>query len=101
MAILNAGKLLVHSPIDDLIDRTKRVEAVLLDGRLPERVLQQTVWQHVDRRNWSMTLHPFEATLIDALREANPITSATVMDIGLEQIFKDLIRGEATTCCAP
>jgi hypothetical protein len=34
------------------------------------------------------------------LRDANPISSATVIDIGLEQIFKDFIRG-AATCCAP
>jgi ABC-2 type transport system ATP-binding protein len=100
VVILNAGKLLVHAPIDDLIGTTKRVEAVLLDGRLPERVLQQTVWQRVDRRNWSMTLHPFDAAMVDTLRDANPISSATVIDIGLEQIFKDFIRG-AAPCCAP
>jgi ABC-2 type transport system ATP-binding protein len=39
VVILNAGKLLVHAPVDDLLGTTKRVEAVLLDGRLPERVL--------------------------------------------------------------
>jgi ABC-2 type transport system ATP-binding protein len=100
VVILNAGKLLVHAPIDDLIRATKRVEAVLLDGRLPEHVLQQTVWQRVDRRSWSMTLHPFEAAMVETLREANPISSTTVIDIGLEQIFKDFIRG-AATCCAP
>jgi hypothetical protein len=90
----------VHASIDELIGTTKRVEAVLLDGRLPERVLQQTVWQRVDRRNWSMTLHPFDATMVDTLVEANPISSTTVVDIGLEQIFKDFIRG-AAPCCAP
>jgi ABC-2 type transport system ATP-binding protein len=99
-AILNAGKLLVQARIDDLLGAAKRVEAVLLDGRLPVQVLRQTVWQRVDRRNWSMTLYPFDATLIDALRAANPISSTTVTDIGLEQIFKDFIRG-AATCCAP
>jgi ABC-2 type transport system ATP-binding protein len=96
VVILNAGKLLIHAPVDDLIGATKRVDAVLLDGRLPERVLQQTVWQRVDRRNWSMTLHPFDATMVDSLRKANPISSATVIDIGMEQIFKDFIRGAAT-----
>jgi len=100
VVILNAGKRLVHASIDELIGTTKRVEAVLLDGRLPERVLQQTVWQRVDRRNWSMTLHPFDAAMVDTLVEANPISSTTVVDIGLEQIFKDFIRG-AAPCCAP
>lgn len=99
--ILYAGKQLVHSSIDDLVERTKRVEAVLVDGRLPERVLEQTVWQSIERRQWSMTLHPYEATLLDSLRDANPITSATVLDLGLEQIFKDMIRGAATPCSAP
>ena len=100
VVILHAGKRLVHTSIDELLGTTKRVEAVLLDGRLPERVLQQTVWQRVDRRNWSMTLHPFDAAMVDTLVEANPISSTTVVDIGLEQIFKDFIRG-AAPCCAP
>jgi ABC-2 type transport system ATP-binding protein len=100
VVILHAGKRLVHASIDELLGTTKRVEAVLLDGRLPERVLQQTVWQRVDRRTWSMTLHPFDATMVNTLREANPISSLTVIDIGLEQVFKDFIRG-ATPCCAP
>ena len=100
VAILHAGKLLVHTSIDDLVTTTKRVEAVLMDGRLPESVPPQAVWQRVDRRNWSLTLHPFDAALLDALQEANPIVSARVMDLGVEQIFKDLVRG-AATCCAP
>ncbi len=98
VAILNAGQLLVHSSIDDLLGSTKRVEAVLLDGRLPERALPQTVWQKVDRRNWSMTLHPFEETMLDALRSENPISSARTIDLGVEQIFKDIIRGASATC---
>jgi hypothetical protein len=38
--------------------------------------------------------------MVDTLVEANPISSTTVVDIGLEQIFKDFIRG-AVPCCAP
>jgi ABC-2 type transport system ATP-binding protein len=96
VAILNAGKLLVHSSIDGLIESTKRVEAVLRDGRLPERVPQQAVWQRVDRRQWSMTLHPFDSALVDSLQQTNPVCSASVVEIGLEQIYKDFIRGAAT-----
>jgi ABC-2 type transport system ATP-binding protein len=98
VAILNAGRLLVHAPVDALIGSTKRVEAVLHDGRLPERILRQTVWHHVERRQWSMTLHPFEAALVDAVRQANPVCSATVVDIGLEQIYKDFVRGAVAAC---
>jgi ABC-2 type transport system ATP-binding protein len=97
VAILNAGKLLVHSPIDGLIESTKRVEAVLRDGRLPERVPQQAVWQRVDRRQWSMTLHPFDSALVDSLQQTSQVCSASVVGIGLEQIYKDFIRGAATT----
>jgi ABC-2 type transport system ATP-binding protein len=100
VAILHAGRLLIHARVDDLLRRTKRVEAVLRDGCLPEQVLRQTVWQRVERRNWSMTLHPFEETLVADLQACNPVTSAQVIDLGLEQVFKDFIRG-ATPCCAP
>jgi ABC-2 type transport system ATP-binding protein len=100
VAILNAGRLVIQARVDDLLGTTKRVEAVLLDGRLPERVLRQTVWQRVERRNWSMTLHPFEPSLVDDLQAGNPVSSSRVIDLGLEQIFKDFIRG-AAPCCAP
>jgi ABC-2 type transport system ATP-binding protein len=100
VAILNAGKLLVHSSIDDLLRSTKRVEAVLFDGRLPEKPPPQTVWQNIDRRNWSMTVHPFDETLLDALQADNPISSARVVDLSVEQIFKDMIRGATSPCFA-
>ena len=100
VAIIHSGKLLVHSSIDDLLECTKRVEAVLLDGRLPERPLPQTVWQNVDRRNWSMTVHPFDKTMLAALHSENPISSARIIDLGVEQIFKDMIRGATSACCA-
>ncbi len=98
VAIIHAGKLLVHSSIDDLLGSTKRVEAVLLDGRLPEKPLPQTVWQNIDRRNWSMTVHPFDETMLAALQANNPISSARIVDLSVEQIFKDMIRGAMSPC---
>jgi ABC-2 type transport system ATP-binding protein len=100
VAIIHAGKLLVHASIDDLLLSTKRVEAVLLDGRLPEKPLPQTVWQNIDRRNWSMTVHPFNEAMLDALQADNPISSARIVDLSVEQIFKDMIRGATPPCFA-
>jgi hypothetical protein len=76
------------------------VEAVLLDGRLPEKLLPQTVWQNIDRRNWSMTVHPFDETMPAALQADNPISSARIVDLSVEQIFKDMIRGATSPCFA-
>jgi ABC-2 type transport system ATP-binding protein len=98
VAIIHAGKLLVHESIDALLASTKRVEAVLLDGRLPEKPLPHTVWQNIERRNWSMTVHPFVETMLDALQADNPISSARIVDLNVEQIFKDMIRGATSPC---
>ena len=54
IGIIHEGRLLVHSPVDTLLDKTKRIRAVLEDGHAP---------------------------------------NGEVSDLGLEEIFKDYVRG--------
>ena len=38
VAIMNAGRILIHSPLEELLRSTKRVRAVLENGRLPQAI---------------------------------------------------------------
>jgi len=98
IAILNEGRLLVHESMEAMLLDTKRIEAVLVDGRLPGFDLPQVVWQYVNRRQWSVTVHPFDSSLINTLNASDAISSTSVEDLSLEQIFKDWIKGTKTQC---
>lgn len=93
VAVLYAGRLLTHCALDELRS-AKRVRAVLQEGRLPVELPREAVWQKVNRREWSLTMHPFSAEVLARLQATNPILRVDVGDLSLEDIFKDLIRGQ-------
>jgi ABC-2 type transport system ATP-binding protein len=93
VAVLHAGRVLTHCPLDEL-RAAKRVRAVLVDGRLPVESPREAVWQHVNRREWSLTLHPFSSEVLERLQATNPVQSVDVADLSLDDVFKDLIRGQ-------
>jgi ABC-2 type transport system ATP-binding protein len=64
VAIMNAGRILVHCPLEELLRSTKRVRAVLEDGRLPQATSDAIVWQQVNRREWQITLHPYSDDIV-------------------------------------
>jgi ABC-2 type transport system ATP-binding protein len=94
VAVLCAGQLLTHCPLDELRS-ARRVQAVLIDGRLPVESPREAVWQRVNRREWSLTLHPFSSDVVERLQATNPIQQVDVVELSLDDIFKDLIRGQA------
>ena len=94
VAVLHGGRLLTHCPLDELRS-AKRVRAVLQDGRLPVATPREAVWQHLNRREWSMTMHPFSNEVLERLQATNPIQRIDVDDLSLDDIFKDLIRGQS------
>jgi ABC-2 type transport system ATP-binding protein len=98
VAIMNAGRILVHCPLEELLRKTKRVRAVLQNGRLPQATSDAIVWQHVNRREWRITIHPYSDEIVEQLRADNPVSDMEVMDLGLDDIFKDFIRGQRLTC---
>ena len=107
VAVLHAGRLLTHCSLDELRS-AKRVRALLHEGRLPVDIPVEAVWQQLNRREWSLTLHPFSIAALERLRATNPVHRVDVDDLTLDDIFKDLIRGqsvqtsrEAVACYTP
>ena len=94
VAIMSAGRVLVHCPIEELLGTAKRVRAVLHDGRLPDAVPANTIWQRINRREWLMTVHPFSDETVDLIRRENAVDDVQVSELSLEDVFKDFVRGD-------
>ena len=97
VAVVNAGRILVHTSLDDLRS-ARRVRAVLDDGRLPSDLPAEAIWQSVNRREWQVTLYPFSQEVVEKLRDRNPVSAVEVSDLSLDDIFKDFVRGRTSQC---
>jgi ABC-2 type transport system ATP-binding protein len=97
VAMLYDGKLLVHCPVDELLSSAKRVRAVLRDGVLPRWQPPETIWQQVQRREWLLTVNPCSPALLDQLQAENPVEHVEVNSVGLEDLFKDYVKGRRGT----
>lgn len=97
VGIMYHGRLLVNRPLDDLLGSTKRVRAVLRDGCLPQQLPAGTIWQSVQRREWSLTVAGFSTDVLTQLRAENSVEAVDVADLCLEELFKDYVKGAKTT----
>jgi ABC-2 type transport system ATP-binding protein len=93
VAIMNAGRVLVHCSLEELLGNAKRVRAVLRDGRLPEAAPANTIWQRVNRREWLLTIHPFTDDVVSWIHAENAVENVEVCGLSLDDVFKDFIRG--------
>jgi ABC-2 type transport system ATP-binding protein len=93
VGILVNGRLAVQGKVDELRDRIKRLRIVLQDGRLPVSVPAECVFQRISRREWTVTVDPFSDQLFEKLRMENDAVSADIIELNLEEIFKDVVRG--------
>jgi len=93
VGIIDQGTLLVDSPLDELLTGTKRIRAVLADGCSLNHPPEGTVWQRVANRECLLTVRDFADEKVQRLRAENTVENVEVIDLNLEEIFKDLIRG--------
>ena len=87
------GRFIARGSIDDLRSNIKRVQIVLPDGKLPAYIPEQAVFQRLSRRDWTVTISPFSEELFEQLMSENHAIGGNVVDLSLEDIFKDVIRG--------
>ena len=94
VGILYDGRLLVHRNIEELLSTTKRIRATLGDGCGPGRVPAGTIWQRVQGREWLVTVGDFSPGKVQQFRAENAVDHVEVIDLGLEDLFKDFIKGQ-------
>lgn len=97
IGLLHQGRLIAHDSVDGLLQKTKRIRAILSDGSAPCGCPDGTIWQRVRDREWLMTVRDFNEDLIPRLTAANRLENVDVFDLRLEDIFKDYVRGEGVT----
>ncbi len=97
VGIIHAGRLLVEDAVDSLVGTTKRLEVVLVDGRDPPLAPGGTVWQQRDRRRWRLTVRDFDRAVAHQVQQSQAVERVDVIDLSLEDIFKDLVRGKRAT----
>jgi len=94
VGILNEGQLLLHGNLDALLSSTKRIVATLCDGCRPTAVIDGLVWQRVQGREWTVTVRDFTPEKVQQIRAIEGVEHVSVLDMGLEELFKDFIRGQ-------
>jgi ABC-2 type transport system ATP-binding protein len=94
VAVLYEGRLLLHSKIEQLVSTTKRIRAVLSDGQRPGQVPAGTVWDRIEGREWLITVRDFSPEKVQQVRALNGVDHVEVIDLGLEDVFKDIVKGQ-------
>ncbi|HUU85680.1 MAG TPA: ABC transporter ATP-binding protein [Phycisphaerae bacterium] len=93
VGIIYEGRLLVDCPTEDLLTGTKRIRAVLRDGCTPGEVPEGTIWQRFGHREWLLTVRGFSPATLEFVRGKYAVDSIEVIDLGLEDVFKDFVKG--------
>jgi ABC-2 type transport system ATP-binding protein len=94
IGILNNGRLVVQGTVDELLTSTKRIRATLRDGFRPSNAFPSAIWQRVEGREWTITVRDFSPEKVQQVRAIDGVERANVIDLGLEELFKDYIRGQ-------
>ncbi len=92
VSVLKSGKLMLCEPVDQVLEKTKRLTVTLRHDSTPRWIPPSTIWQQVDRREWELTVSDFSTELLNELKVKNEVERARVGDLSLEDIFKDYVR---------
>jgi len=93
VGIMVNGELLVDRPIDELVQSTKTIRAVLADDGAPRRTPDRAIFESRDRREWNVTVSDFSTEQVEAIRAQGGVQNVEVADMNLEEIFKAYVRG--------
>lgn len=95
VGIMHQGRLLFHRQVADLLNQTKRIRAVLSDEANGHRQPPPGfMYQRIKGREWTITMGNFSQDQVDFIRAKNQITHLDVEDLSLDDVFKDVVRGQ-------
>jgi ABC-2 type transport system ATP-binding protein len=94
VGIMYEGRLLMHSNIERLLHSMKRIRTTIVDGKAPPKdLVPNVIWQQMLGRQWTVTVGDFQPQLLQRMQAHDAIDVAEVVDLGLEDVFKDIVKG--------
>lgn len=97
IGFLYNGRMLVQRNIDELLARTKRIRATLTGGSPPNKLPSGVIWQRIEGRNWLLTVTDFNPETLQEIGVLDGVEHAEIIDIGLEDLFKDYVKGQRSS----
>lgn len=95
VGIIHEGSMLLQGSTEDLVTTTKRLIIVLEQPTTPMPPSPPgTIHSRRRGREATFTLRPCTPEAIVGLRQCAGILDVTVQDLSLDEIFKDLIKGQ-------
>jgi len=94
VGFLHEGRLVLEGDLDALLSSTKRIMATLRDGCQPKTTPEGTIWQRIQGREWTITVRDFSPEKVQQVQATEGVEQTSVLDVGLEELFKDFIRGQ-------
>ncbi|MCC6675796.1 MAG: ABC transporter ATP-binding protein [Phycisphaerales bacterium] len=100
IGIIHEGRLIMQGRAEDLIARTKRIHITFENGTLEKMrpaappPPDGTVWARTEAREWILTVQNFSDDTLHHIRAAGPVRSLNVLDLSLDDVFKDIVRGQ-------
>jgi ABC-2 type transport system ATP-binding protein len=93
IGIIVHGRMVLRGSPDGLRSRVKRLRCVLRDGKLPKFIPSCRIHEKIDRREWILTVDDFSEGLVEQVLSENDLAHVDVIELNLEEIFKDVVRG--------
>jgi ABC-2 type transport system ATP-binding protein len=97
VGILYEGRLTVHGRLDELLTTTKRIRATLRNGDRPANRPAGTIHDRLQGREWLLTVREFSPEKVEHVRGLDGVEHVEVLDLGLEELFKDIVKGQRGT----
>lgn len=97
VGFLYSGRMLVQRNIEELLADTKRIRATLTSDNRPDKLPENIIWQQVQGRNWQLTITGFKPEIVQEIGAIDGVEQVEVIDVGLEDLFKDFVKGQRST----
>ena len=88
VAIMHAGRLLVHEPLDELKRSTRQLTITVAESTTPRPALEGTViYERRRGRQWDVLVRGLDETALERLRFAEGVVAVESRTPSLEEIF--------------
>lgn len=94
VALMHDGKIVLAGATEKILDRVKRIRVVLEEDAAVPPVSANVLRQQRTGREWLLTVDQPEPPQLEQLRDRPGVNRLDVLDMNLDEVFKDVVRGK-------